>query len=106
MLSIEYRKGITEVLDILEHMDFEYTNKISKDFLNYLKKNQLNDYNPNLNHNKNLNEMNLRKETVEILAIIYSHFWCNQLQKENYIKVIKENERQYKINKKHNYSNS
>ena len=41
MNSLEFREGITETLDILNHMDKSYTDKIPKKFKDFLEKNKI-----------------------------------------------------------------
>lgn len=95
MVSVEFSEGITETLDILKHMKEADVNKISKGFMEFLEKNQSKDYVPNLDHSKKLNEMNLKEKTKDILATIYLNYWCNDEQKADYLKVLKENEKKH-----------
>ena len=107
MSSLEFSEGITETLDILNHMDKSYTDKIPKKFKDFLEKNKLNNYIPNLDHSKKLKEMNLKEKTKDILATIYMNYWCNATQKENYIKTLKQNEEIYQkeLTEKYNPDN-
>jgi hypothetical protein len=75
LLSKEYRKACTEVLDILEHTRKEDVAKIPSNFIEFLKKNSDKLYKPNLDHTKRIRDMGLRKETLGILAIISRKFW-------------------------------
>ena len=76
MLSREYKKAISEVLDILNHTRKEDVDKISPAFMKFLKKNVDRMYKPDLDHTKKIKDMNLRKETLSILALINKKFWC------------------------------
>ena len=95
MVSIELSEGISETLDILNHMSVSDVSKISNKFMNFLEKNKSKDYVPNLDHSKKLYEMNLKEKTKAILATIYLNYWCNDEQKEEYKKILKENEAKY-----------
>lgn len=75
MMNREYRKACAEVLDILEHTRREDVAKISPLFIEYLRVNSDKTYKPNLDHSKRIKDMNLRKETLGILAIISKKFW-------------------------------
>ena len=48
MINGEYRKAISEVLDILKHTRKEDVDKISIEFMEYLRKNASRTYIPNL----------------------------------------------------------
>lgn len=75
MLSREYKKAISEVLDILNHTRKKDVDKISPAFMEFLKKNVDRMYKPELDHTKKIKDMNLRKETLSILALINKKFW-------------------------------
>lgn len=76
MLSREYKKAVSEVLDILDHTRKKDVDKISPTFMKFLKKNVDRMYKPELDHTKKIKDMNLRKETLSILALINKKFWC------------------------------
>lgn len=104
MVSIDFSEGISETLDILEHMDRTYTNKIPKKFKDFLEKNKSVTYVSKLDYSKKLSEMRLKEKTKDILAIIYINYWCNLEQKNNYISLLNENEKKYQeaIREKYN----
>lgn len=104
MVSIEFSEGITETLDILDHMNVSDVSKISKKFMDFLERNKSKDYVPNLDHSKKLYEMNLKEKTKAILATIYLNYWCNDVQKEEYKKILKENEVKYQKELREKYS--
>lgn len=75
MVTIEYKKAITEVLDILEHTDDKLVNKIPKSLIEFWKRNKADMYVPNLDHSKNLSEMDLSPKTKAIIAMLYMQYW-------------------------------
>ena len=104
MMTLQFRQSITEVLDILEHIEKSYTDKIPEKFKNFLKDNKLDTYEPKLDHSKKLNEMELNKDTKNILGIIYSKYWCDKSQRTDFMTKIKLNEivHQKKLREKYN----
>ncbi|MBQ7668974.1 MAG: hypothetical protein IJS47_06580 [Clostridia bacterium] len=76
-MSTNTREAITEVLDILDHMDKEHIAKIPKNFLYFLKKHKSNVYQPQFDHTKKLCDLNLKDETKIILKIILQKYWQN-----------------------------
>ena len=104
MSSLEFSEGVTETLDILNHMDKSYTDKIPKKFKDFLEENKSDSYTPHLDHSKKIKEMNLKEKTKDILATIYMNYWCNAEQKENYIKTLKQNEEKYQEELKEKYN--
>lgn len=77
MLNTLYRNSFSEIIDILKHMKKEDVQKISPEFLEYLRKNASKTYIPNLDHSKTIKEMELSPRTKAILALIYKKYWSN-----------------------------
>ena len=92
MVSIDLSESISETLDILNHIDKMYVNKIPRNFLKFLEKNKDTNYISKLDHSKKLNEMNLKEKTKNILATIYMNYWCNEQEKEKFLNLLNENE--------------
>ena len=92
MLSIEYKSSISEVLDIINNMEDIYREKISTKFMEFLVKNQNENYMNHMNPNLEINGQIKGKKTKEILAIIAYNYWYNEEQREEYKKRLKENE--------------
>lgn len=107
MVSIEYRKSISEVLEILKHTKKTDVDRISPKFLDFLNKNALTDYEPHLDHSKSVKEMRLNDKTIAILSIIASKYWLSGEDKEDFENRLKENEEKYKkeLQQKYNADN-
>lgn len=95
MVNVEFSESITEVLDILNHMDKTYTDKIPEKFKNFLEENKSKSYTSNLDHSKKIKEMNIKEKTKDLLATIYMNYWSTPEQKSNYVKILNENEQKY-----------
>ena len=96
MVNSELSEGISETLEILKYMGKSYTDKIPKKFKDFFEKNKSTNYIPNFNHSQKINEMNLKRKTKDILAIIYMNYWCTPQEKTNYVKILNENEKKYR----------
>lgn len=107
MVSIEYSEALSEIDDIFNHLDIEVLSKIPKKFKEFVSNNKSNTYKPAFNHSLKLNELPLRKKTRAILSLIYFNFLCNEEQKMEYKKRIKENsiKREQEIKEKYNTDN-
>lgn len=95
MLNVEYKRSISEVLDILKHMDKIYTEKISDKFKRLLEENQEEGYVSNLDYNKKLEEMNLSENTKNLLGVIYLNFWCDDDEAQKFKNILKENQKKF-----------
>ena len=92
MVSIDYREALSEIDDILNHLDVSILEKIPLKFKDFVRLNKSKTYIPNFYHNKKLSELPIKEKTRRILAVIYMNFLCNENEKKEYIKVLKENE--------------
>lgn len=104
MISVELSEGISETLDILNHMKISDTDKIPDKFKDFLEKNKSQTYIPNLDHSKKINEMNLKKKTKDILAVIYMNYWCDNEKKIKFKNKIQDNEKKYQEELRNKYN--
>lgn len=104
MNRLDFSESITETLDILNHIDKSYIDKIPKKFKDFLEENKSDNYIPNLDHSKKITEMKLQEKTKDLLAIIYLNYWCDAEQKKDYLNILKQNEEKYQIELKEKYN--
>jgi len=107
MVDVRISEGISEVLVILKSIDNIYTEKLPQKFKDFLNNNQSNEYEPHIDLSKELKDMNLKKETRNILELMYLNYWSSPEEKEEFMCILNENERKYqeKINEKYNPDN-
>lgn len=105
MLGIQEKESIAEVLEILDHMEQQYINKIPTKFLNFLQDNKDINYKKHINVNVDINSQISKNKTRALLGILYYNFWCNEEEKRNFEKKLKENEakKQIELSKNYNY---
>ncbi len=106
MINNQYSEAIAETLDILNHTQQEDVLKISPKFMEYLKNNASQTYISNLDHTKEIKDMQLNPKTKAILAIIYKKFWCNEEEAKAFDNKIKQNELNYQLELKRKYSDN
>lgn len=95
MVSIEYSEAIVEVLEILQYSDDNIIEKIPKKLIEFWQKNKSTTYKPNLDHNKSINEMVLKKKTKSIISMIYLNYLYDDEEKNNIRLILKDNEEKY-----------
>ena len=95
MKSRDFNEGITETLDILNHMDRKYVDKIPVKFMEFLEENKSTEYVSKLDHSKKLSELELKETTKNLLAIIYMKYWCDDDKKKEYRNILNANEIKY-----------
>ena len=104
MLNQRYSEASVEVLDILEHMNISDLKMVSNKFIKFLKENASKNYICNLDYSKSLNDMELKKETRGLLALMYEKYWCPKEEKEEFRKKLYENEQKYQEELKEKYN--
>lgn len=104
MVSVEYSEAIVEVLDILENSEENIVEKIPKKLIDFWQKNKSTTYKPNLDHSKNINEMNLKNKTKSLIAMIYLNYLCDDEEKNNLNSILKSNEEKYQKELKEKYN--
>jgi len=104
MLSIRYAEACVEILDILKHMNINDLAKVSGNFIKFLRDNASKNYICKLDYSKKLNDMELKKETRELLALMYEKYWCTEEEKEELQKRFYENEKKYQIELREKYN--
>lgn len=92
MVSVEYSEAAVEVLGILEYLQDIDRNKIPKEIIEFLEKNKSNTYNPQINYWDDVENLNLKQKTRQILAGIYIDYLSSEDEKNEYINKLKQNE--------------
>lgn len=107
MMNANLSRSMTEVLEILKHMDKIYTEKLPKKFMKFLQDNQDTSYIPKLDYTKNLQNCNVSKETKGLLGIMYLKYWSSEEQNKEYLQILENNQKKYQveINEKYNPDN-
>lgn len=87
-------KTATELFQIICLMPKNNINKIPIDFINYLDKKKTHNW-KNIDNVNDINVNNLNDDTKEYLAYIYLNYILEDEEKENYKKLLKENQKIY-----------
>ena len=77
MIDIRLREAITEVLEILKNVDNSYTEKLPDKFKRFLNDNKSTSDISKIDFSKELKDLNIRKETKELLGIMYLSFFTH-----------------------------
>lgn len=97
------KKAFSEVDMILDLIDSEMKNKVSANFIKFIKEEKDNNYKPNINPEIPLEEQNILPETIDILALLKLNYWCNEEEKKELLKVLNKNEQQFQKEAKEKY---
>lgn len=95
----------TEVYSILELLGKQYINKIPKSLYNMIQSNVIDVNNLKYKSLKEINKNNIHKESLSMIALIHSNYWCeSQEEKDNLESIFinnfvkNENEKREKFN--------
>ena len=93
MWNRNYSEAAVEVLDLLSNTDINDVKKIPTNFIQFLKDNSATDYVSKLDKTKPIDNLDLRKETRELLGIIYRNWWATEEERQQIYKQIRDEER-------------
>ena len=82
MITKEYARAYTEVLEILKYVPDEDVKKIPKEKLDFYRDNMDKEYNYELDMTKEFAEQNMLEKTKAVLANIFRDYWATPFQKE------------------------
>lgn len=98
----------SEVYSVLKTLGKNYIDKIPDSLYNMIQENKLETYNPTYTLKTNLEEQNIKRESISMIALMHLDYWCNsENEKDELKKIFKENDGKYKekIRKKYNPDN-
>lgn len=101
-------KAYSEVDKILSFMEIRDVEKVPKKMREMFKNEKLQDYEPNIDKNIPLEEQQLERKTLAILAMLNLNYWCeNEEEKEELIRAYSNNDkkRNEELREKYNPDN-
>ena len=104
IVSEEYKIAATEVLSILEYLPKNTVDKIPNKFIEFLKENSIEGYNPKFDYSLGLDKIELRNKTKLLLAMIYKNYICSDEKILEYSQILNNNEELYEKNLREKYN--
>lgn len=89
---------------IISMMSDEMRRKISKSFIKFIEENKDANYVSNINPKVPLNQQNLRKETKELMGVIYRDYLCSSEEREKLLQAEAEELRMLEEEKRKKYN--
>lgn len=90
----ELLKAYAEVDKVLSFMENKYVEKIPEKMREMFKNEKLEGYDPIINPKVPLDEQNLQRKTLSILAMLNLNYWCeSEKEKQELISLYAENDR-------------
>ena len=104
IVTDEYKIAVTELLDIFNHLPEETIKKVPKKLIEFFQNNKITDYKCEIDYSKGLDKLDLRPKTKALLAMVYKNYLCDENQRENFEKILIQNEEEYQKELRKKYS--
>ena len=101
------KQAYSEIYEIINLMSYDLRSKIPPKFINLILTQKDEKYIPKIERDIPLEEQNLKKETISILAFLKLNCFCNEEEKKKFMKMLNENELKFQnqLNEKYNPDN-
>ena len=93
-----------ETIEIINHMEDNLRRKIPSKIIDFLKRNQLKEYNVNIDFSKNILEQNILSETQGIISIIYRDYIATPEKRTKLLEWDKQEKLRAEIEKREKYN--
>ena len=88
----------SEVYEILKNIRKEYIDELPKEVYDNIERNRDDEYIPNIDKDKTLDEQDIMNETKDVIASLRLEYWCkNEIEREEFIKLLKRNQEEYQL---------
>lgn len=104
-MNIKTKEIYSEVYQILNLLGNDYIDKLPTSLINMLREKREINYNPEYTDDIPLNEQNIKKETMSIIALLYLNYWCEDENEKLEVKqILKNNEDNYQLERRERYN--
>ena len=107
-MNVQTQEIYSEVYSILNLLGESYIKKLPVSLFNMIKEEKRQDYNPKYDSKINLEQQNMKRETLSMIALFHLNYWCNSDEEKNELKTLfktNEEKHQAEIREKYNPDN-
>lgn len=107
-MNINTKNAYAEVITIIDLLEEDFKNKLPNKLIEFLRTEKSENYIVKISPNIPLEEQQLLKETIDILAMLKLNYWCsNEAEKQELLDLLNENEKTYQkeLHEKYNPDN-
>lgn len=107
-MNVSTQEMYSEVYSILNLLGNSYISKLPKSLFKMIEDEKLDTYNPQYTEDKSLNEQNVKRESLSMIALFHLNYWCNSdEEKQRLRQLFKANEEKHQaeIREKYNPDN-
>ncbi len=104
-MDIKTKETYSEVYSILKMLGENYITKLPSQLYQMIKEEKSNEYNPQYDSTIALEQQNIKKETISMIALFHLNYWCNsQEEKQELKKLFEDNEVKYQVELREKYN--
>ena len=107
-MNVQTQEIYSEVYSILNLLGESYIKKLPVSLFKMIKEEKRQDYNPKYDSKINLEQQNIKRETLSMIALFHLNYWCNSDEEKNELKTLfktNEEKHQAEIREKYNPDN-
>ena len=107
-MNVYTQEMYSEVYSILNLLGNNYIAKLPKSLFKMIEEEKSSTYNPQYSEDKSLNEQNIKRESLAMIALFHLNYWCNSNEEKEQLKqLFKNNEEKHQaeIREKYNPDN-
>ena len=107
-MNVDTQEMYSEVYNILNLLGNSYIDKLPKSLFKMIEEEKSSTYNPQYSEDKSLNEQNIKRESLSMIALFHLNYWCNSNEEKEQLKqLFKNNEEKHQaeIREKYNPDN-
>ena len=107
-MNVQTQEMYSEVYSILNLLGESYIKKLPVSLFNMIMEEKRQDYNPKYDSKINLEQQNIKRETLSMIALFHLNYWCNSDEEKNELKTLfktNEEKHQAEIREKYNPDN-
>lgn len=107
-MNVYTQEMYSEVYSILNLLGNNYIAKLPKSLFKMIEEEKSSIYNPQYSEDKSLNEQNIKRESLAMIALFHLNYWCNSNEEKEQLKqLFKNNEEKHQaeIREKYNPDN-
>lgn len=98
IMTEKEQRVYSEVYEILKNIRKEYIDELPKEVYDNIERNRDDEYIPNIDKDKTLDEQDIMNETKDVIASLRLEYWCkNEIEREEFIKLLKRNQEEYQL---------
>lgn len=107
-MNVQTQEIYSEVYSILNLLGESYIDKLPVSLFNMIKEERKQDYNPKYDSTINLEQQNIKRDSLSMIALFHLNYWCNSDEEKNELKKLfktNEEKHQAEIREKYNPDN-